>query len=123
MCVARTKTIFQFGHFAQVGTADERQRLSAFADASIEADMKRERERKERLAELGEDAEVKEEDEVMEEEEDPVPEITIEHFEEAMRLPGAPSAIKTSAVLLQLLDEHDQQCSSAPSECERVRFT
>ncbi|GAA5859718.1 hypothetical protein JCM1840_006423 [Sporobolomyces johnsonii] len=39
----------------------------------------------ERLAELGEDAEVKEEDEAMEEEEDPVPEITIEHFEEAMR--------------------------------------
>ncbi|GAA5918339.1 hypothetical protein JCM1841_002179 [Sporobolomyces salmonicolor] len=54
--------------------------------ASIEADMKRERERKARLAELGEDAEVKEEDDTMqEEEEDPVPEITIEHFEEAMR--------------------------------------
>ncbi|GAA5864959.1 hypothetical protein JCM1840_005692 [Sporobolomyces johnsonii] len=123
MCVARTKTIFQFGHFGSGRALSSSLRgwRQAFADASIEADMKRERERKERLAELGEDAEVKEEDEVMEEEEDPVPEITIEHFEEAMRSPGAPSAIKTSAVLLQLLDEHDQQCSSAPSECERVR--
>ncbi|GJN92213.1 hypothetical protein Rhopal_005243-T1 [Rhodotorula paludigena] len=62
--------------------------------ASIEADMKRDRERKTRIAELGEDAVVKaEEDDAMagadaadgEDEEDPVPEITIDHFEEAMR--------------------------------------
>jgi transitional endoplasmic reticulum ATPase len=57
--------------------------------ASIEADMKKEREKKEKLAALGEDAPVKPEDDGMEvveeEEDDPVPEITIEHFEEAMR--------------------------------------
>jgi len=54
--------------------------------ASIEADMKRDRARKEKEAELGEDAVKAEEDDAMEaEEEDPVPEITIEHFEEAMR--------------------------------------
>lgn len=48
--------------------------------------MKRERARKEKEAELGEDAVKAEEDDAMEaEEEDPVPEITIEHFEEAMR--------------------------------------
>lgn len=60
--------------------------------ASIEADMKKERERKEKAAAAGEDdAAVKNEDAEMgmdvieEEEDDPVPEITIEHFEEAMR--------------------------------------
>lgn len=48
--------------------------------------MKRDRARKEKEAELGEDAVKAEEDDAMEaEEEDPVPEITIEHFEEAMR--------------------------------------
>lgn len=57
--------------------------------ASIEADMKKERERKEKAAAAGEDeAAAKTDDddmEVIEEEDDPVPEITIEHFEEAMR--------------------------------------
>jgi hypothetical protein len=57
--------------------------------ASIEADMKKEREKKEKAAALGEDVAVKAEDDGMEvveeEEDDPVPEITIEHFEEAMR--------------------------------------
>lgn len=58
--------------------------------ASIEADMKADRARKEKLAAAeveGEDVKpVTDEDmEVVEEEEDPVPEITIEHFEEAMR--------------------------------------
>lgn len=58
--------------------------------ASIEADMKADRAKKERLAAAEEAGEVKAEgDEAMVleeiEEEDPVPEITIEHFEEAMR--------------------------------------
>lgn len=47
--------------------------------------MKKDRERKARIEELGEDAVVKDEDDAMIDEEDPVPEITIEHFEEAMR--------------------------------------
>ena len=56
--------------------------------ASIEADMKADRARKDKEAAAEEAGEVKaEDDEVMEvaEEEDPVPEITIDHFEEAMR--------------------------------------
>lgn len=59
--------------------------------ASIEADMKKDRARKEKLALAGEEeGDVKPEIEAMEveeeeEEEDPVPEITIEHFEEAMK--------------------------------------
>jgi transitional endoplasmic reticulum ATPase len=56
--------------------------------ASIEADMKKDRARKEKIAELGEEAVVKQEEESMvdeADEEDPVPEITIDHFEEAMR--------------------------------------
>lgn len=54
--------------------------------ASIESDMKRERERREQAAASGEDPDVKKEDEMdIAEEDDPVPEITLEHFEEAMR--------------------------------------
>ena len=59
--------------------------------ASIEADMKADRAKKEKAAAAEEAGEVKPEvdaDEMIveeEEEEDPVPEITIEHFEEAMR--------------------------------------
>ncbi len=49
---------------------------------SIEADMKADRSRKEAAAAAGPDAEVKMEEDA---EEDPVPEITPEHFEEAMR--------------------------------------
>ena len=47
--------------------------------ASIEADMKKDRERKAKIEELGEDAVVKQEEDLMEaDEEDPVPYITIE---------------------------------------------
>lgn len=58
--------------------------------ASIEADIRTDRAKKEKLALAEADGEVKPVlDEAMEvveeEEEDPVPEITIEHFEEAMR--------------------------------------
>lgn len=59
--------------------------------ASIEADMKADRAKKEKAAAAEEAGEIKAEDgaDAMvveeEEEEDPVPEITIEHFEEAMR--------------------------------------
>lgn len=47
--------------------------------ASIEADVKKDRERKAKIEELGEDAVVKQEEDLMEaDEEDPVPYITIE---------------------------------------------
>lgn len=56
--------------------------------ASIEADMRADRERKAKEAEAGDDVKPDIEDADMAaevEEDDPVPEITIEHFEEAMR--------------------------------------
>ncbi|BGO96524.1 Valosin-containing protein [Rhodotorula toruloides ATCC 204091] len=57
--------------------------------ASIEADMQKDRERKAKIEELGEEAVVKQEEEQMDADdeagEDPVPYITREHFEEAMR--------------------------------------
>lgn len=59
--------------------------------ASIEADMKKDRARKEKLALAEEEGGAAVKDEDMEgvveeeEEEDPVPEITIDHFEEAMK--------------------------------------
>ncbi|KAK4057691.1 AAA ATPase cdc48 [Microbotryomycetes sp. JL221] len=54
--------------------------------ASIEADMKADREKKEKMAAMSEEERTAAlEDEVMEEDNDPVPEITREHFEEAMQ--------------------------------------
>lgn len=50
---------------------------------SIEADIRRQREKQEKEDAAGEDAKMEEDEE--EEEEDPVPQITKEHFEEAMK--------------------------------------
>ncbi|KAJ7890031.1 hypothetical protein B0H13DRAFT_1508331, partial [Mycena leptocephala] len=51
---------------------------------SIDSDMRRTREKRERDEAAGDDA-MKVEDDAVEEEEDPVPEITRDHFKEAMK--------------------------------------
>lgn len=66
---------------------------------SIEYDIRREREKAARAAEAGEgDAAM--EDAPVEEEEDPVPEITSAHFEEAMKFARRSGASLSSSLLL-----------------------
>jgi transitional endoplasmic reticulum ATPase len=83
---------------------------------SIEYDMKRERERKEKEAENegGEDAAMEEDVKPEAEEDDPVPEITIAHFEEAMkfaRRSGMFSAFLRSFRLIDSFAETDRLLS------------